>query len=43
MKALTTANLVALFVALVLTVGEVVVMQYDAHQHVARYLSLIHI
>jgi len=37
MKALTTANVVALFVALVLTVGEVLIMQYDVHQRVAHY------
>jgi len=37
MKALTTANVVALFVALMLTVGEVLVMQYDVHQRVVQY------
>jgi cell division protein FtsL len=37
MKALTTANLVALFIALVLTAGEVLIIQYDAHQRVVRY------
>ena len=37
MKALTTANLVALCVALLLTVGEVLVIQYDAHQRIVRY------
>jgi hypothetical protein len=37
MKALTTANLVALFVALALTAGEVLVMQYDVHQRVVQY------
>ena len=37
MKALTTVNLVALFVALALTAGEVLVMQYDVHQRVVQY------
>ena len=36
MKALTTAHLVALFVALALTAGEVLVVQYDAHQHLVQ-------
>src|SRR5262249_43890083 len=37
MKAPTAPNFVALFVALVLTVGEVLIMQYDTQQHVLRY------
>jgi cell division protein FtsL len=37
MKALTTANFVALLVALVLTAGEVLVVQYDEHQRVVQY------
>jgi hypothetical protein len=36
MKALTTVNVVALFVALALTAGEVLIMQYDAHQHLVQ-------
>jgi len=42
MKALTTANLVALLAALLLTAGEVLIMQYDAQQRVVRYQAEIH-
>jgi len=37
MKTLTTANVVALFIALALTAGEVLVMQYDAQQRGVQY------
>ena len=35
----TTTKFVALFAALLLTAAEILLMQYDAERHVARYLT----